>query len=71
MKVAEEFQHARQRMGVVARDELRQEGEEEDRKLRIEDVDQKSPHDDPNSRGAVLARLDRQCAMLSACRQAM
>ena len=40
---AAQFQHPRQGMRLVGGDELRQEGEEEDRQFRIEDVDQESP----------------------------
>ena len=57
MKARAQFQHPRQRMRLVGGDELRQEGQEEDRQFRIEDVDQDRGHDDApaGARGAAGA----------------
>ena len=53
---AAQFQHARQHMDFVGGDKLRQEGEEEDRQFRIEDVDEKAGDDDPAEIGRASCR---------------
>jgi hypothetical protein len=65
---AAQHQHVLERMRLVAADELRQEGEEEDRQLRIEDVDQDGVNGDFEGR----ARADL-ASTLSAprCRRAL
>src|SRR5438874_1144664 len=57
-----QFQHPRQGMRLVDGDELRQEGQEEDREFWIEDVDQDRRHDDApaGTRRSRRARIDRQ-----------
>ena len=57
-----QFQHVRKRMRLVGADELRQEGEEEDRQFRIEDVDQDRRRDHLRGR----ARRDVPFSTLSA-----
>ena len=55
---AGQLQHAQKRMGFADRYELRQEGHEEDRQLRIEDIDRDAVHDDAQMRARVGLRVD-------------
>ena len=53
------------RARIAGRDELRQEGDEEDRQFRVEDVHQHAVDDDPERRALVGAGLDLQRAVLA------
>ena len=52
-----QLQHVRERMGFVGAHELRQEREEEDRQLRVEDVDQDRGHDHLHGRAGADLRF--------------
>jgi len=65
MKTADSSSIRASGVRLAGGDELRQEGEEEDRQFRIEDVDQEAGHDHPAPPCLVDAAFDRKRAALA------